>query len=327
MSRKCDHDEMSAQHFAFIYIDCHGNLRREVSPSLYDKRDNILSAQVTARFLKAVAERREIYSPRPARLPAAHPLPQKQLSYAVHHPGFQEPTDADGIQNASSAQQGFMQPAVLETTLQHREKVGIQDLNISPHSTLITINESSYLRRYYKKVFQNLQQTNCRVIAKVFVKTVEPRKQVQYPYNGRKTVAGITQQLSPEETRPPWWPPGVTHREPDHLPKSERIALLVHILCELRLSHGITAQKLKVAQQPSRRLIEPMDRLRLLDEMYAVRDAEEKFLEGLTGGFPAIDHQPGLIISQDGKTTIPISKANLPDLLDTILFSRWEDFL
>lgn len=52
--------------------------------------------------------------------------------------------------------------------------------------------------------------------------------------------------------------------------------------------------------------------------MYAVRDAEEKFLEGLRGRLPAIDHQLGLIISQDGKTRIPISKANLPDLLDTV---------
>ncbi|OQD78068.1 hypothetical protein PENANT_c092G10202 [Penicillium antarcticum] len=139
----------------------------------------------------------------------------------------------------------------------------------------IPLRDSKFLRQYYEKVFKNLQQTNCRVIAKVYVKIVEPRKQVQYPYNGRRTVGGITYQMSPEETKPPWWPPGVSHREPDHLSKAERIALLVHILCDLRLSHGITAQKLKVAEQPSR------------------RDAEEKYLEG--------------------KTTILVSKANLPD--------------
>ncbi|OQE34518.1 hypothetical protein PENNAL_c0643G07436, partial [Penicillium nalgiovense] len=146
---------------------------------------------------------------------------------------------------------------------------------------LYSAGKGTLLRRYYEKVFQNLQQTNCRVIAKAYVKVVEPRKQLQYPYNGRKTVAGITRQMSPEDTKPPWWPPGVSHREPDHLLKAERIALLVHILCELRVSHGITAQKLKIAEQPSRRLISPMGRSRLLDELYTVRAAEEKFVEGL----------------------------------------------
>lgn len=90
----------------------------------------------------------------------------------------------------------------------------------SPNKSLISIRDKEFLRRYYEKVFQNLQQTNCRVLAKAYVKLVEPRKQVNYPYNGRKIVDGRTQQLNPEETKPPWWPAGVSHREPDHLPKA-----------------------------------------------------------------------------------------------------------
>lgn len=90
----------------------------------------------------------------------------------------------------------------------------------SNQKALISIRDNDFLRRYYERVFQNLQQTNCRVLAKAYVKLVEPRKQLIYPYNGRKIVAGGTQQLDPGETKPPWWPSGVSHREPDHLLKA-----------------------------------------------------------------------------------------------------------
>lgn len=84
--------------------------------------------------------------------------------------------------------------------------------------------DKDLLRCYYEKVFQNPQQTNCRVLAKAYIKLVEPRKQVHYPYNGRRTIAPKTQQLDPDATKPPWWPSGVSHREPDHLPKSGMLA-------------------------------------------------------------------------------------------------------
>lgn len=71
----------------------------------------------------------------------------------------------------------------------------------------------------YEKAFENLQQTNCRILAKAYIKLLEPRKQVNYPYNGRKSIGGRIVQLSPDETKPSWWPPQVRHREPDHLLK------------------------------------------------------------------------------------------------------------
>lgn len=112
-----------------------------------------------------------------------------------------------------------------EAESQSRKKhFGGRNLNLSsPQSASISVNEPGILRLYYEKVFQNLQQTNCRVIAKAYIKLVEPRKQVNYPYNGRKTVDGRVQQLDPEATKPPWWPIGVCHREPDHLPKVGKI--------------------------------------------------------------------------------------------------------
>jgi len=90
----------------------------------------------------------------------------------------------------------------------------------SNQKAFISVRDKDFLGRYYEKIFLNLQQTNCRVLAKAYVKLVEPRKQVNYPYNGRKIVAGKTQQLDPDETKPPWWPTGVSHREPDHLPRA-----------------------------------------------------------------------------------------------------------
>ncbi|KAJ5982346.1 hypothetical protein N7451_012446, partial [Penicillium sp. IBT 35674x] len=170
-----------------------------------------------------------------------------------------------------------------KANLQRRKRPRIQENNLSGERTRISVGDKKFLHRYYRKVFRNLQQTNCRIIAKAYVKLVEPRKQTQYPYNGRKVVAGKTYQLSPEETKPPWWPLGVSHREPDHLLKAERIALLLHILCELHTSHGITARKLRDAEQHLRRGIFPIDRLQLLDELYSVREQEEKFIDGING--------------------------------------------
>ncbi|KAJ5853126.1 RHS Repeat protein [Penicillium rubens] len=74
----------------------------------------------------------------------------------------------------------------------------------------ISIIDRDLLQRYYEKAFQNLQQTNCRALAKAYIKLVEPCKQVYFPYNGRTVVAGVTQQLDPEATKPPWWPCGKT---------------------------------------------------------------------------------------------------------------------
>ncbi|KAJ5309348.1 uncharacterized protein N7443_001809 [Penicillium atrosanguineum] len=64
--------------------------------------------------------------------------------------------------------------------------------------------------------------------------------------------------------------------------QSERIALLIHILCELHTSHGITAQKLKDAGRHIQQSISPIERLQLLDELYRVKEEEEKFLDRVT---------------------------------------------
>lgn len=89
-----------------------------------------------------------------------------------------------------------------------------------PRQTILRVSNRNLLRKYYEKAFENFQQLNCRVIAKSYIKLLEPRKQVNYPYNGRKVVSGVIQQIEPELTKPGWWPAGTIHREPDHLLKS-----------------------------------------------------------------------------------------------------------
>lgn len=85
--------------------------------------------------------------------------------------------------------------------------------------TLIRADDRNMLRLYYKKAFEEFQQLNCRSIAKSYIKLVEPRKQVHFPYNGKTTLGGKSQSFDPEMTKPAWWPVGVVHKEPDHLLK------------------------------------------------------------------------------------------------------------
>lgn len=125
----------------------------------------------------------------------------------------------------------------LQHSSQPKKDFGGRSLNLALHQRAsISVKERGLLRLYYEKIFQNLQQTNCRIIAKAYIKLVEPRKQVNYPYNGRKIVEGRTQQLDPEATKPPWWPRGVSHREPDHLPKFGKTALHYPSECPTKLT-------------------------------------------------------------------------------------------
>ncbi|KAJ6088058.1 hypothetical protein N7499_004240, partial [Penicillium canescens] len=303
-------DQRAHSHYALIYIDQEGTVRHEWSHSISDHYKSILSPKVTFEFLKAVAESTggghcPSYVPSfgTKKTSRGSPTDQRCLSSHInqitHGLGCHEAEESvrfpmalrSSRQPASWPAQLFSGPSRTRRSLQQRRRPAENELSLSLQ-TIISLSDTHFLRCYYTKVFENLQQTNCRLIAKAYVKLVEPRKQVFYPYNGRKTVAGKTHELTPDETKPPWWPSGVRHREPDHLPKAERIRLLVHILCELYTSHGVTAQKLKAAEQPVRRQIFPTGRVHLLDELYYVREMEENFLAARNEGEPRVCISP-----------------------------------
>ncbi|KAJ5550189.1 hypothetical protein N7461_004887, partial [Penicillium sp. DV-2018c] len=306
-------------HYALISLDDAGNLHLEASPSISNCREKILSPKVTKEFLQAVAQSQSSQGAMwcrfhkrllPSRL---HPtrwlttigldaqtsegelveqsspslLDEDKFPQCTGFKRAQQPWEhtfpPSPITPLSWSANPFHQSDSTMEALQHNFRAWGGEVDHNSRIATVPLGNSALLRQYYAKVFQNLQQTNCRVISKVYVRLIEPRKQVNYPYNGRKTVAGVTRQLDPDDTKPPWWPEGVSHREPDHLPKAERIQLLVHMLCDLRTSHGVTAQRLKAADQSIRRQILPATRLELLDEMYNIREKEEKLLDGEIG--------------------------------------------
>ncbi|CRL21213.1 Protein of unknown function DUF2841 [Penicillium camemberti] len=296
-----------------IYIDNDGNLCQRASDSIAESRQTILSPRVTSEFLRAVAMSREA-AHAPRQVSPQVPVSSGELPFNNHSSVLSQGvaySEMGGSQHRMQAPfqsepsfQPTMWPSSESWPLQHssqpKKDFGGRSLNLALHQRAsISVKERGLLRLYYEKIFQNLQQTNCRIIAKAYIKLVEPRKQVNYPYNGRKIVEGRTQQLDPEATKPPWWPRGVSHREPDHLPKVERIRLLVYMLCEMRETHGITTARLKQCDQPIRRQILPVERLQILDEAYRVREEEERFIDGISDGKP-----------------VSISRTNLPQMTE-----------
>lgn len=79
----------------------------------------------------------------------------------------------------------------------------------------LKIGDSTEVWKLYDQRFRNCQQTACKLIAKAWVKVVEPKKQTNHPYTGS------------DEKAPDWWPKPwgptkeqkVRHKEPDHLYK------------------------------------------------------------------------------------------------------------
>ncbi|KAL3477500.1 hypothetical protein BJX99DRAFT_269764 [Aspergillus californicus] len=244
-------------HFAAMYIDHRGKLQVETSPSITGYEKIVFTNNVQDRFLDVASGKWQSNNQNvnAEMLEQTEQSNKRRLQHATSNPihAWEPPSPTPSIKRST-----------------------------------FRVGQTKLLRAYYEKAFDCFHQLNCRVIAKAFVKLVEPRKQVSHPYNGKKTVAGSTQTLDPESTKPKWWPSGVKHKEPDHLIKPERIRLLVHILCELKDSHGITAEKLKDAGQDVRRQIVPALKLQVLDELYYVRAMEELYLDGKLSSDTAI---------------------------------------
>jgi hypothetical protein len=257
MSRPSPPVGVEYAHYAMIYLDRDGNLCQRASESIADSQQTILSPRVKSEFLRAVrmstesqtAQYESELSPPPLNtLKESRTAPYDVIVPSRQEAQFKKPsrTQSQGGLVAFSGmglsgEQRMQAPVLPNDTFQptiwpqlseswshlqvtsskpRKKNFGGQNLDLTSHQTAsISVKDRELLRLYYEKAFQNLQQTNCRVIAKAYIKLVEPRKQVNYPYNGRKIVDGITRQLEPEATKPPWWPSGVSHREPDHLPK------------------------------------------------------------------------------------------------------------
>ncbi|KAK0100427.1 hypothetical protein ONS95_008375 [Cadophora gregata] len=107
---------------------------------------------------------------------------------------------------------------------QYREKSS-EEIPVAQSTTRhdMEIGDDAKVDAYYRQRFKDMQQTACKIIGKVFVKLLEPKKQTHHPYT------------KGDENAPPWWPSttgkdACRHKEPDHLLKHERIQLLAHII-------------------------------------------------------------------------------------------------
>lgn len=116
---------------------------------------------------------------------------------------------------------------------------------------------------FFETRFRQMQQLTCKVVAKAWIKVIEPKKQSNFPYNRG------------EESKPSWWPAGARHKEPDHLMKPERLLLLMTMLRCRR----VPVTKLEMATQEVAAHIEEC-RFGLLEEIYRVAKMEERFVAG-----------------------------------------------
>ena len=71
----------------------------------------------------------------------------------------------------------------------------------------LTISNQQDVTIFLETRFRQLQQLCCKIVAKAWIKVIEPKKQTRFPYNRG------------EESKPDWWPDDVRHKEPDHLMK------------------------------------------------------------------------------------------------------------
>lgn len=74
-----------------------------------------------------------------------------------------------------------------------------------------------------------VQQVCCRIVGKEWIKLIHPKKQSTHPYNGKNPRTG--EQGDSEDTKPPYWPSNVRHREPDHINKDGKSNILYFLVC------------------------------------------------------------------------------------------------
>ena len=124
-------------------------------------------------------------------------------SYSQDYDGFE---DANQYKARKRARSGMQRQAA---------DFGDESLQPTLSTRAISVSDEKELWDFYEQRFKDCQQTACKLIAKAWIKAVEPKKQSTHPYTGS------------DEKAPDWWPQPwgtgkddrVRHKEPDHLYK------------------------------------------------------------------------------------------------------------
>ncbi|EKV14561.1 hypothetical protein PDIG_32750 [Penicillium digitatum PHI26] len=243
-------------HFAMIYLDRDGKLKVEESSSIQEQNSTIFTSEVRQNFLEILGERIGYHAPARQTLDTS---PRRVRRRKGNAPAVSVSEDRLAEQDTDS------------------EELPSGSAEMVP----LRIGDAQKVMAYYEGALKHFQQLNCRMVAKAFIKFIEPRKQVRHPYNGGKPPAGSAPGTTgdPEKTKPEWWPPGVMHKEPDHLRKEYRIELLLHIIRKLG-AYGITADKLKDVAGDTKRSLKHASHVEIIYEILRVRKMEERFERG-----------------------------------------------
>lgn len=142
----------------------------------------------------------------------------------------------------------------------------------------LTIGSAEEVTTFLETRFRQLQQLCCKIVAKAWIKVIEPKKQTRYPYNRG------------EESKPEWWPGDVRHKEPDHLMKPGIIPSLIWLIAErinllmtLLRCGRVSVERLQLATAEVAAFI-PAEKTHLLREIYRVAREEERFRNGDIAG-------------------------------------------
>ncbi|KAJ5544176.1 hypothetical protein N7494_005455 [Penicillium frequentans] len=308
----------SAQQYALIFLDQNGQPVIDVSPSLVGYETAIFPPEAITNFLAFVGlyDGSQAY----ARMPITQAVISEPPSWSRTSYQAQARECYWNVRQASRWAQPAQESPFGLISYDSKKDIKYKRQNVqkrkfqspsegtSPSAlrrrSMLRIDNSGMLKLFYLQAFENIQQIHCRTIAKVYVKLLEPRKMVKFPYNGKRNINGRREILDPESTKPSWWPECIHHREPDHLLKkgkqsslqekhedfnmtADRLALLLHILCNLKESHGVTAARLRSCDGEIRRRIETdssrLNTMNILGEIYSVREMEERYLGGEIG--------------------------------------------
>ncbi|OLL26951.1 hypothetical protein NEOLI_000742 [Neolecta irregularis DAH-3] len=166
----------------------------------------------------------------------------------------------------------------------HLETALLSPSSFTEYKPLI-IGSTPQVSAFLETRFRQLQQMVCKIVAKAWIKIIEPKKQTRYPYNRG------------EESRPDWWPEHVRHKEPDHLMKPERISLLLRML----RCGKVPVNRLELATAEVAAYIPP-DKTNLLREIYRVAREEERLRIG------EIDPSTKTLLLQHIRITIPLEQ-------------------
>ncbi|KPI37762.1 uncharacterized protein AB675_77 [Cyphellophora attinorum] len=269
-------------HYVAICLDDEGRAVLKSSKNMKEYRTHILDPEARGRFnhyVKAFLQDDLASTKRPKprkssttqsvetrpREDQAKPYPRKSVKR-------RHQLDMDGYMQSSY----FINDSAMQA---EQQLSGLRKMALS-------ISDETAQERWFAAAFKAVQQIGCRTMAKVWIKKIHPKKQSTHPYNGNVPRDSIA---DANRTKPPYWPHDtVKHKEPDHIDKTERTKLLVHLIIntpqrQIRASSDepvyIRAVELLAALEEKKGDFKE-DKWAIVQEIISVRDQLEEYNSG-----------------------------------------------